>query len=78
MIGLLGLYVKANLDHEHYQPDEDVLHKLNDDLTPDGILEFEDKTEDNLEPINKKFEGFEQEAERDANNILGDIYPDDK
>jgi hypothetical protein len=36
------LMVADRHNHRHYDPNEDVAHQLNDDLTPDGILHLED------------------------------------
>jgi hypothetical protein len=62
--------------HEHYQSDEDDLHKFNDDVSPDWLLNDEDEIEDILHPINKPFEGMEDSLETDLNAGFDDIYGD--
>ncbi len=56
--------------------DEDVIEKTIDDLTPDFIKPLEDSINDVLEPVNKPFEGIEDDIERGVDTLAEDIFPE--
>jgi len=41
-------------------------------------LNLEKNAKDLLEPLNKPFEGIENEIEKDVDNVVEDVFPDAK
>lgn len=65
-------------DHAHYKDSEDIAHRINDDLSPDWLLDAEDKVEDTIEPITPEWmETWEDGLEQDIDKGIDDLYDGD-
>ena len=70
--------VQDRYNHIHYSDSEDIAHRLNDDLSPDWVLNTEDKIEDVVEPYTPDWlENWEDNVEGDVDQGLDDLYDGD-
>lgn len=58
--------------------EEDLLEEINENLTPESILDIEDQIDETITPRLGPLKGIEKDIEKDVDKVIEDIYPEGK